>query len=153
MVILIVGLVVSGATAIPVIWELNSLARLLGEEESAGEPGPVLGEVIKVRDGLVDTYGKYPFLAYGTDWLAFAHFVIAIAFVGPIRDPVRNVWVVHFGIIACVLVIPMALIFGPIRGIPFPWRLVDCSFGVVGLIPLLLARKWIRELSQLRQTA
>jgi hypothetical protein len=58
-------------------------------------------------------------LAYGTDWLAFAHLVIAIAFLGPLKDPVRNIWVVEFGMIACLLVIPLALICGPIRGIPF----------------------------------
>ena len=33
----------------------------------------------KVRDALNDTYSRYPFIAYGTDWLAFGHFVIALA--------------------------------------------------------------------------
>jgi len=89
---------------------------------------------------------QYPFLAYGTDWLAFAHIVIAIAFLGPLKDPVRNTWVVDFGIIACVLVIPLALICGPIRGIPWGWQLVDCSFGVLSLIPLLIVRRMIRDL-------
>jgi hypothetical protein len=32
----------------------------------------------------------YPFLAYGTDWLAFVHLVIAVAFVGPFFDPVPD---------------------------------------------------------------
>jgi hypothetical protein len=89
------------------------------------------------------SYGSYPFLAYGTDWLAFAHIVIAIAFWGPIKDPVRNVWVVEFGMIACVSVIPLALVCGPIRGIPFYWQLIDCSFGVVGLIVLIIVHKMI----------
>ena len=89
---------------------------------------------------------QYPFLAYGTDWLAFAHLVIAAAFWGPIRDPVRNQWVVDFGILACLAVIPLALICGPIRGIPPGWRLVDCSFGVVGLIPLVIVRGMILRL-------
>lgn len=43
----------------------------------------------------------YPFLAYGTDWLAFAHLVITVAFIGPYLDPVRNKWVIAFGLIAC----------------------------------------------------
>ena len=102
--------------------------------------------IATVSAGLRETYAKYPFVAYGTDWLAFAHLVIAVAFVGPIRDPVRNVWVVTFGIIACLGVIPLALIAGSIREIPFYWRLIDCSFGVFGLVPLLLARRDIRTL-------
>jgi hypothetical protein len=49
--------------------------------------------------------------------------------------------------IACVLVIPLALIFGPIRGIPFFHRLIDCSFGVVGIIPLWIVRNMIRQMA------
>ncbi|CAM5660696.1 hypothetical protein SALBM217S_01493 [Streptomyces griseoloalbus] len=49
-----------------------------------------------------------PFLLLGTDWLAFAHLVIAVAFYGPYRDPVRNIWVVEFGMIACAGIIPLA---------------------------------------------
>jgi len=73
--------------------------------------------------------------------------MIAIAFIGPIRDTKRNIWVTEFGMIACVLIIPLAMICGPIRGIPFYWRLVDCSFGVVGIIPLWFARKYTLALS------
>ena len=102
--------------------------------------------VVRVRDGLNDTYAKYPFIAYGTDWLAFGHLMIAVVFVGALRDPKRNVWLFDFGIIACVLVVPFALIFGGVRGIPFYWRLIDCSFGVFGIIPIWLCRKWVREL-------
>ena len=36
-------------------------------------------------------------------WLAFAHIVIAIAFVGPPRDPVRNVWVIELALIDFIL--------------------------------------------------
>ena len=35
---------------------------------------------------------------------------------------------------------PWALVFGSLRGIPFFWRLVDCSFGVFGFLPLWLCR-------------
>jgi hypothetical protein len=44
------------------------------------------------------------------------------------------------------LVIPLALIAGPIRGIPWWWQLVDISFGVVGIVPLLFAYAGIRRL-------
>ena len=77
------------------------------------------------------------------DWLAFAHLVIAVAFFGPYFDPVRNKWVITFGLIACVGVIPLALIAGAIRDIPLPWRLVDCSFGLFGSVPLLIIRQSI----------
>ncbi len=68
-----------------------------------------------------------------------------MAFWGPIRDPVRNVWVVRWGLLACAGIIPLALICGPLRGIPFWWSLVDMSFGVFGAIPLLLAYRLIRQ--------
>jgi hypothetical protein len=67
---------------------------------------------------------------------------------GPIKDPVKNVWVVEFGMIACVLVIPLALICGPLRGVPWFWRLIDCSFGVFGLVPLEIARRMIVKVAQ-----
>jgi hypothetical protein len=74
----------------------------------------------------VDHIGDDPFIACGTDWLAFAHLVIAIAFWGPVRDPVRNIWVVQFGMTAC-----LAVVAGPVRGIPWWWwQLIDISFGV-----------------------
>jgi hypothetical protein len=96
-----------------------------------------------------DTNTKYPFLSYGTDWLAFAHLVIAVAFLGPLKNPVKNIWVIEFGIIACLMVFPLAFIAGAVRGIPFYWRLIDCSFGVLGLIPLVWCYKLIRKLEQI----
>src|SRR5437870_13113633 len=86
-----------------------------------------------------------------SDLLAFGHFVIAIAFIGPLRNPVKNIWVVEFGMIACVLVVPFALVMGGVRGIPFGWRLVDCSFGVFGIIPLWFCRQQIKHLTKLAQ--
>ena len=88
----------------------------------------------------------YPFLFYGTDWLAFSHLTIAVAFYGPIKDPVRNKWVIQFGMIACLMVFPLALICGPLRGIPVYWQLIDCSFGAVGIIPLWLAYREVERI-------
>ena len=141
----IIGLVLSGATAIPLPGELNLLASFCGSNGESSELGRWL---LRVRDALSQTQAQHPFLFYGTDWLAFGHFVIAIAFIGALRDPVRNRWLFDFGLIACVLVIPYALVFGGLRGIPLWWRLVDCSFGGFGFIPLWFCRKWTIELEQ-----
>jgi hypothetical protein len=141
----IAGLILSGITAFPLQTELVWLVSLVHSApfrpvaESTG-----LGPWIeRVNDGLRTTNARYPFLAYGTDWLAFAHLGIAVAFIGPFIDPVRNKWVITFGLIACAGVVPLALIAGPIRGIPFGWRLIDCTFGIIGSIPLLICRRSI----------
>jgi hypothetical protein len=140
----VVGLILSGLTAIPLQTEIDLLQRSVGEGSPTESWWPALACWIScVHRGVTETSEKYPFLFYGTDWLAFAHFVIAIAFIGPLRDPVRNVWVVQFGMIACVLVIPTAFVFGPIRGIPLFWQLIDCSFGIIGIVPLYLAHRTI----------
>jgi len=145
----VVGLVLSGLTALPIRAEADFLQRTVGKGSPTEPWWPWMARWISfVHRGVTEASDLYPFLFYGTDWLAFAHLVIAIAFLGPLRDPVRNIWVVEFGIIACVLVIPCVLICGPLRGIPFFWRLIDCSFGVVGIVPLYLAWRLIRCLIQ-----
>ena len=97
-----------------------------------------------VDRGLHATYAEYPWMAYGTDWLAFAHIVIAVYFIGPLINPVRNKWVIQAGLVGCSLVPPLALICGPLRGIPFYWQLIDCSFGVFGAVPLLYCLRLTR---------
>lgn len=149
----ILRLVLSGLTAFPLQLETQYLARLLNIPDTAA-PSNYTGLpfwIATVRDALRDTYAKYPFLAYGTDWLAFAHLVLAVLFIGPYRDPVRNKWVLDFGLIACAAVIPLALIAGPLRGIPLYWRLIDCSFGVLGALPLYLARRLTIALERSRR--
>jgi hypothetical protein len=143
--IFIAGLALSGATAMPLQMELNFVVRVMDANLGFTSEG-LRHWLWRVREAVVDTGAKYPFLAYGTDWLAFGHFAIAIAFIGPLRDPVKNVWVIEFGMIACVLVVPFALIAGGFRGIPLGWRLIDCSFGFFGIAPLWWCRKLIREL-------
>jgi hypothetical protein len=147
----IAGLVLSGLTAFPLERELALLNHLLDVSPVApagAEPG-LHTWLRRVYEGLADTNQRYPFLAYGTDWLAFAHLVIAVAFLGPLRDPVRNKWVLTFGVIACAGVVPLALIAGYVRGIPFYWRLIDCSFGVFGVVPLLLCLGYVRRLERM----
>jgi hypothetical protein len=135
-----IALFLSGLTAIPVEKELAFLSRCFSLDTKLG------GWIDKVYMGVSDTNNKYPFIAYGYDWLAFAHFMLAILFIGPYKDPVRNKWVIEFGIIACLLLIPFAFITGHFRGIPLAWRLIDCSFGIVALVPLSICWKKIIQL-------
>jgi hypothetical protein len=146
--VFIIGMVLSGITAFPLETELSWLVSILhaGWLRPISQLTGLLPWIERVNDALRNTNAVYPFLAYGTDWLAFAHLAIAIAFVGPYIDPVRNKWVITFGLIACAGVVPLALIAGAIRGIPFPWRLIDCSFGIFGAVPLLFSRQSIRAL-------
>lgn len=139
----IIGLALSGITAFPLTWELSILVDKFGQGDSGTATWLRL-----VQQALQDNDAKYPFIAYGTDWLAFGHLVIATAFFGPLKDPIRNKWIIDWGIIACVAVPFLALIAGPIREIPFTWRLIDCSFGLVGIVPLLVVRKDIQVLEK-----
>ena len=137
-----ITLFLSGLTAIPLETELEFVSGFFPLGSSIGD------WMDKVYTGLHETNKKYPFLAYGYDWLAFAHFVLAILFIGPLKNPVRNKWVIEFGMIACLLIIPFAMIAGHYRGIPFGWRLIDCSFGIIGLIPLSICLTKINQLEK-----
>jgi hypothetical protein len=142
-----VGLVLSGVTAFPLQGEL----RLLDNSLSGANGNSMLLSnlaywIHTVHEGVETTYAQYPWMAYGTDWLAFAHIIIAIFFIGPFLHPVRNIWVLQAGMAACVLVIPLALICGAFRHIPFGWRLIDCSFGIIGIVPLYFCWRWARRL-------
>jgi hypothetical protein len=146
------ALALSGLTAVPLQTEAHWLADLVAADQPDVGPWPkdVKHWAATVREAITETNRQYPFLAYGTDWLAFAHLAIAVAFIGPFRDPQQNVWVIDFGMIACVAVIPTALIAGTLRGIPLWWRLIDCSFGVFGIMPLLAVRYYVGTLARLR---
>jgi hypothetical protein len=147
----ILSLVFWGVTAFPLQWEMDIACKILSISPDVS-PETYTGFkfwIAHVYEGLSETNSAYPFLAYGTDWLAFSHLVIAVAFIGVYVKPVRNIWIVYFGMIACLGVIPLALICGAIREIPFYWRMIDCSFSVSGIIPLLLLRKYIKQLELL----
>lgn len=140
------GIALSGLTAFPLTWELN---LLVGWLEPHRETFPSLFEwIARVRNGLVETDARFPFLAYGTDWLAFAHLMIAAAYVGPWRDPIRNRFILEWGMFCCLAIVPLAFICGPIRGIPWAWTIVDCAFGVVGIGPLYLCWKWSKQMEK-----
>ncbi len=116
-----IGIAISGITAFPLRWEMNGLARFMGAvpSDTMDTTTGLLQWVVRVRNGLNDAYGKYPFIAYRTDWQA------------------------------CIAVIRLAFICGQIREIPIYHRLTDCSFGVFGIIPLRLCRRDILELARL----
>jgi hypothetical protein len=101
----------SGLTAIPLGAELELLNRLAGPGSPLSAWLPELGEWIGyVHAGLRSATRVFPQISYGTDWLAFAHVAIAVAFVGPLVDPVRNRCVIEWGMIACGLLVPWALV-------------------------------------------
>jgi hypothetical protein len=123
------SLIISGITALDTTTGINWLSRHTGNVM-------VSAWVNTVKEALGYVNLHHSFLFYGYDWLAFAHVVIAVAFIGPYIDPVRNKWVIQFGRIAAIMIIPFALTAGAIRNIPFWWQLVDCSFGIIALLPL-----------------
>nr|WP_294795621.1 hypothetical protein [uncultured Mucilaginibacter sp.] len=139
--IVIIGLFISGVTAFPIETQLAFFIKHQPDSSSF-----ISVWLNKVYLAIKNTNAQYPFISYGTDWLAFAHVILAILFIGPLKDPVRNIWVVQFGIIAAVLIFPLAFIAGSIRGIPFFWQCIDCSFAVITLAILLPCYKWIKEM-------
>jgi len=142
-IVFIIGLVLSGITAFPIETELAFLANV--------NIFPVFMHnwITQVYLAVKTTNQNYPYLSYGTDWLAFGHLVIATAFIGPLRNPVKNIWIIQFGMIACIMVFPLAFIAGPIRGIPVYWRFIDCCFGIFGFIPLYICYRDIKKIEAL----
>jgi hypothetical protein len=147
--VIILGLLLSGITAFPLQHETALLVRIAAHLNLNIHAPALNAWLVRVASALADTNARYPFLAYGTDWLAFAHLVIAVAFLGPWLDPVRNKWVIAWGFIACAGVPVLALTAGPLRGIPLYWRLIDCSFGVFCCLALFLLRSKIHRLERL----
>ena len=137
------ALLLSGLTAVPLV----TLTALLAEW-TAPIGGAQQAWAAHAAAAVAHVDATYPLLFYGTDWLAFAHVVIALAFIGPWRDPVRNRWVVEWGLWCCALVVVLAFAWAPLRGIPFFWRCVDASFGVFGAGPLLLVLKRIDRMAK-----
>ena len=140
----ILSLIIIGIATFPLETELSVLI------ESVKNKDGWIGEwLTKVYMAIKETNMHYPFMSYGTDWLAFAHIVIAVVFWGPLKDPVKNKWVIQFGMMACILVFPFAFVCGTIRHIPFYWQLIDCSFGIVGLIPLYICYDNVLKLEKI----
>ena len=143
-------LFLSGITAFPIHAELVYAHDLIAHFKLNNSLSSWIETVYR---GVSEVDKDYPFIAYGTDWLAFAHLVLAVLFAGIVKDPVRNIWVIEFGLIACVGIFPLAFIAGAIRGIPFFWQLIDCSFGLAGGILLWMCYTRVKRLSLLSQAS
>jgi hypothetical protein len=147
LVVFIVGLILSGLTALPLEWELaianETIQQRMGDHS-------LNYWIDRVYTGIHETHERYPFISYGTDWLAFAHIMIAVAFIGPWRDPIKNIWVIEFGLVSCICIFPFAFIAGAVREIPLYWRVVDCCFGFVGGILLWRCYRKIKKLEKLK---
>lgn len=83
---------------------------------------------------------------YGTDWLAFAHIIIALFFIPVYIDPIRYKANLIVAMAACGAVFILAFVCGPIRGIPFFHQLIDCAFGFIGFFPLWFVYKKVDQL-------
>jgi H+/Cl- antiporter ClcA len=81
----IFGVVVSGVTAFPLTWEVNLLVKWFGQGE-----GGLATWLRTVQAGLQNNDQNYPFIAYGTDWLAFGHLAIAAEDRRVHREPVAH---------------------------------------------------------------
>ena len=136
----IIVLFLSGLTAIPVEPEISALLKIFPSDTL------IFHWLQKVLLAYRQVNAQYPFLLYGYDWLAFAHFILAFLFIGPYRDPIKNIWVIGFGLISCVLILPLAFIAGQFRGIPVGWQLIDCSFGIFGFFPLWICYRKTKKL-------
>lgn len=140
-IIIIAGLILNGITAVPLQTELN---MLLSKPD-------ILPEFLRswwmyAQKGITETTRHYTFMRYGFDWLAFAHLLIAIAFIGPLKDPVKNEWIITWGMIASALSVLMAIGWERLRGIPFWWSCVDASISIASFAILWLCYRWIRQL-------
>ncbi len=142
-VITILGLLLNGISAVPLISELNILLS------KSGALPPFLNNWwMYVNKGVNETTRYYPFMRYGFDWLAFAHLLIAIAFLGPLRDPIKNEWVIRWGMIASALSVVMAFGWERLRGIPLWWSCIDASIAIIAFIILWFCNTWIQQLKR-----
>ena len=147
-VITIIGLLLNGISAIPLRTELNIL---LSNPDAL--PKFLRDWWLYVDQGLNETSEKYNFMRYGFDWLAFAHLLIAIAFLGPLKDPIKNQWVVRWGMIASALSIGVALVWERLRAIPLWWSMIDMTIALVAFLILWQCNRWIQQLKTVEATA
>jgi hypothetical protein len=136
-------LVLSGVTAFPLRTEMEFL---MAHKNSFPDS---LSLWIETINNAVDQTPDV--VLYGTDWLAFAHIIIALFFIPVYLDPVKNKANLIVAMVACGAVFILALICGPIRGIPFFHQLIDCSFGFIGFFPLWFVYRKVEQLEQLNK--
>ena len=140
-IITMLGLLLNGISSLPLRTELNILLSYSGQL-----PQFLVDWWTYVNQGVLETSEKYNFMRYGFDWLAFAHLTIAIAFIGPLRDPIKNQWVVKWGMIVAALGIVMAFGWERMRDIPIWWSFVDAGISYVAFLVLWFCNRWIEKL-------
>lgn len=134
----IILLALSGITAFPIRTEIAFLVHHI-----SSFPPFFQNWIMQLSSSIQQTPDV---MLYGTDWLAFAHIIIALFFIPVFIDPIKYKINLHIGMIACVLVFPLAFICGPIRNIPFFHQLIDCSFGLIGILFLYFVHTRINKL-------
>jgi len=138
--VFVVLLILSGITAFPLRTEMDFLIV-----HKNSFPDALTKWIETVYNAVKQTPDV---VLYGTDWLAFAHIIIALFFVPVYIDPVRYKANLIVAMTACGAVFLLAFICGPIRGIPFFHQLIDCSFGLIGFFPLYFVFKKIGQLER-----
>ena len=144
LVIVAFGLFVSGVTIWP--WEIE-LSFAISTLQTMKGPEPLIQLLQEIRHDMRMLDENNSFVLYVADWLAFAHLVLAALFLMALKDPIRNVLVVRFGILCSLSVPVLAITCIPMRGIPLFWILIDSSFALCA-IPLWIALKDIERLEQ-----
>jgi len=144
LIIVAIGLLISGITVWPAIPELKFGLIVLEKIGLAHSELAQFTETILLS--LQHIESEHPHILYGYDWLAFAHIVLAILFWGAARDPLRNKWIVECGLIMCALIPLLALICIPYREIPWWWFFMDFAFAPAAALPLWTALTDIRTI-------
>jgi len=142
--LLMAGLVIAGATAFFIPWGVDLIVNHTPLPEWINQTV----WLNYVLNGVIQIDKSYDFIWYGTDWMAFAHLLFAILFYGLYKDPIRNKWLVSFGLVACVAIAPIALGFGHLRGIPLIWQFLDMAFGVIAGALLLRIKSLIQSIEK-----
>lgn len=145
----IVGLILSGLTAIPIQTQLDLAARL-GGLENVTDPAQTSNAfshwLVQVRTQITHLNRTAPYILYGNDWLAFGHVGIALVFFWALRRPLKYKFLYDYGLLLCLMVIPWAAVCGALRGIPWWWRCIDSSFGLLGAVPLLVCKRLLSRI-------
>lgn len=136
------GLFLSGVTIWPWDPELRLAIFIL---EGIGGPLPLVELLESILADMRHLRETQSFVLYVADWLAYAHLVLTVLFLMAMKDPVRNILVVQFGLVCCLTVPILAMTCIPLRGLPLFWIVVDSSFALAAL-PLWIA---LRDLQRL----
>ncbi len=147
------GLLLKGVLTFALILQSHAFLSVLARSAHFGAGTPLFDWINHVHLTLAATGGTAPFLAYSTDSLALAYILFGILFLGPYRDPVRNEWIINFGLLGCVGIFLLAVIAGPLRNIPVFWRWINTSFALACALPLLLCRHYLKLLKHIDHTA